>query len=175
MVGNMLRKIIRKLIRFMCKDEIKQMNYAVGLNSHIDIEKDKHMLFLDYDNNDFNFVLKDVRELVDFWKLSDYEIYKTRNGYHVFFWYNNDIPYSRLKMIIDFSRCDVMFKYIRKNFNYATLRASGKYVDNDIEWVGKFMGLRKPLSTQRDLGNLKKQEYNELKKQKIFKDEVLKE
>lgn len=169
----MIKRIIRKLLRFLSKQEIKERQYAVGINSYIDKEKDLHIIMLDYDTQDLDFVLKDLKELVKFWNLSDYEIYKTTNGYHTFFWYDH-IPYSRLKMIIDYSNCDTSYKYISKFYDYKTVRASGKYKQKDIEHIGKFSGSRLYTNEQRVLGDLKRKEYLLLKEDVFFKEEVLK-
>jgi hypothetical protein len=171
----MFRRITRKLIKFFVKYEMKQRNYALGFNSWIDKNKDEHILFLDYDTQDFSYVLNDCNELAKFWGLSDFEIYRTKKGHHCFFWYDNSLPYSRLQMIINYSRCDVMFKYIRRYYNYATIRCAGKYKENDIFFCGKYTGSRPPTPDERTIGNLKKKEYEILKSKRLFTDEVLKD
>jgi hypothetical protein len=170
----MFRKFIRKLLKFLSKREIKQRQFAIGINSFIDKEKDRHMLFLDYDTNNLNEVLDDCNELSNFFNLSDFEVYRTSNGFHTFFWYDNSLPYSRVRMIINYSRCDIMFKYISKLYDHKTVRVSGKYKVRDIFYCGKFSGHRTPTNDERELGELKKQEYLSLKKLKLFQDDVLK-
>lgn len=169
----MLKKIIRKLLRFLAKKEIKQRQLAIGINSFIDKERDCHMIFLDYDTLDLGFVLNDLNDLSRHFHLSDFEIFRTSKGFHAFFWYDNNIPYSRLKMIIDYSRCDIMYKYISKFYDHKTIRASGKYVISDISFIGKYSGKRIMTNSERELGNLKRKEYIELKKIK-FQEEWLK-
>lgn len=169
-------KLINRILNYLVKKEIKQRNYAIGLNSTIDVDKDKHMLFLDYDTNNLSDVLSDVKELVEFWNLSDFEIFSTIRGNHVFFWYDNNLPYSRVKMILNFSRCDNLFKYIKRYYNHSTIRASGKYRNgySDLRYIGKFTGKRKHTKEEHELGELKRKEYLLLKDIKIFKNEVLK-
>lgn len=167
----MIRKIIRKLLRYLSKKDIKQRTYAIGITSKIG--EDRHIVILDYDTLNLQFVLYDLKELCDFFNLSEYEIYETKKGFHVFFWYE-DIPYSRLKMIINFSRCDESFKYISRFYEWKTVRCSGKYKIKDIHYIGKFKGKRTPKKEERELGELKRKEYLLLKNQKILKDEVLK-
>lgn len=169
----MLRiNIIRKLLRVLARYEIKHQHFAIGLNSYVDKEREMHIIMLDYDVKDLSFVLNDCNELTAFWHLSDYEVYKTHNGHHVFFWFDI-VPYSRLKMIIDYSKCDTAYKYISKFYEYKTIRATGKYKTPDIQYVGRFSGKRTPTKEERGIGELKKKEY-ELLKQQLFKAEVLK-
>jgi len=175
----MFRKLIRKLLRLLSKHEIKERQYAIGINSFINILKDRHMLFLDYDRElNFKEALDDCEELCNFFNLSDYEIFSTGGGgYHIFWWYDNNLPYSRVKMIIDYSRCDNMYKYISRFYDHKTIRATGKYIKNkynDLKYVGKFSGKRTPTAEQRNLGELKRKEYLLLKEQNFFIEKVLK-
>lgn len=77
-------------------------------------------------------------------------------------------------MIIDYSNCDKAYKYISKFYDYKTIRASGKYKEHDIRYIGKFTGKRINTRDERELGELKRKEYQSLKKIDFFKDEVLK-
>lgn len=169
----MIRKIIRKLLRVLTRNEIRKQHYALGINSYVDKDKDLHIIMLDYDTNNFKEVLEDCKELTKFWKLSDFEIYTTKNGYHIFFWWDI-VPYSRLKMIIDYSKCDSAYKYISKFYEYKTVRCLGKYKDRDIKFVGRFSGVRSITKDDKELGDLKRKEYQLLKQQKIFNEGVLK-
>lgn len=168
----MFRKIIRKLLRILAKKEIKERQLALGISSYISIDKDVHIVMLDYDILDLKYVLEDIKDLIHHFYLSDYEIYRTSKGFHVFFWYDR-VPYSRLKMIIDYSRCDKTYKYISRFYDYKVLRSTGKYKQQDIFFVGRYSGKRLMTRDERELGNLKRKEYIELKKIK-FKEEWLK-
>ena len=174
----MFRKLIRKLLRLLTKKEIKDRQYAIGMNSTISKGKDRHMLFLDYDKEmNFNEVLNDCNELCSFFNLSDFEVYSTGGGgHHTFWWYENNLPYSRIKLIIDYSRCDYMYKYISRYYDHKTIRVSGKYRNKygDLKYIGRFSGKRTPTKEERELGELKKKEYTLLKSQNIFQDKVLK-
>ncbi len=160
----MFEFMLQRLKNYAVKKVVLERNFAIGLNSYINKSKNLHFLFLDYDTKDLNYVLDDCKELTMFFNLSDFEVYATNNGFHVFFWFDNNIPYSRLKMIIDYSRCDDMFKFISHSYDYKTVRAKGKYNYKDIIFKGKFLGVRKPSRTERQIGLLKKREYNLLRK-----------
>jgi len=170
----MFKKLLRKLIRLLSGYEIKERQYALGMTSYIDKDKDIHIPILDYDCKELNKVLDDVNELMNFFNLSDYEVYETKQGFHIFFWYDH-ISYSRLRMIINYSNLiDPLYKYLSSRYDKKTIRAAGKYKRQDIHYIGKFTGKRTPTKSERELGELKKQEYLLLKDQKLFTDDVLK-
>lgn len=157
---------IKKFVRFMRKDKMVELReFAIGINSNIGA--DSHCVFLDYDTKDngmtFVEVEYDIRELIWHFNLADAEVFQTHNGYHVFFW-TDHIPYSRLKMIINYSRCDPMFKYISRYYNYKTIRAAGKYKDLDIVWLKRIRGQRQPSIKECEIGELKRREYFSLRK-----------
>ena len=147
------------------KQEMQLQAVAIGMNSSLDWE-DTHIIMLDYDIEDIELVKQSVRELQEFWKLDDADIFKTRNGHHVFFWYDH-VPYERLKMIINFARyVDPMYKYISRYYDHKTIRVAGKYQDKDICYEtsvkSMFAGTRN--AQIRELGDLKKQEHKLLRK-----------
>jgi hypothetical protein len=170
--------VIKKFVRFVRKDKMHDLReFAIGLNSNI--SSDSHIIFLDYDtkaqNMAFVEVEYDIRELIRHFDLSDAEIFQTHNGYHCFWWYDH-VPYSRLKMIINYSRCDPMFKYISKFYNYKTIRAAGKYQELDIMWYKVVKGQRSPSPKEVEIGGLKRKEYFGLRKiHESFVKENLKE
>ena len=133
---------------------------AIGMNSTVDQIANIHIIMLDYDIHDIEKVRFSVKELQDFWNLSSADIYRTRNGHHVFFWYDQ-IPYERLKMIIDFARyVDPMYKYISKFYTHKTIRVSRKYRLRDIFYVESIPGTRTHSSDEQSLGDLKKLEHS---------------
>ena len=162
-----------KILRFLSKREIQQRQLALGINSFISVEDNLHIIMIDYDILNITNVLESVNELTDFWNLGPYEVYSTKNGFHVFFWWTF-VPFSRLKMILDYCRyIDESYRYISRYYNYKTVRASGKYITPDINFVGKFNGKITPSKDERELGDLKRKEYIELKKI-VFNKEHLK-
>jgi hypothetical protein len=133
---------------------------AIGVNSHVDI--DNHIVMLDYDVQEIDKVIDSIIELQEFWNLSDAWIHQTTNGHHVFFWYDQ-VPYGRLKQIIDFARhVDPMYKYISKYHNHKTLRISGKYRKRDIYFIDTIKGRRKPTIDEVEIGELKRAERGSL-------------
>jgi len=134
-------------------------NLAIGMNSTVDMTQDLHIVMLDYDIEDIEKVKESVWELQSFWKLSDAQIFRTRHGHHVFFWYDI-VPYGRLKMIIEFARyVDPMFKYISRYYDHKTIRTSGKYKEKDIFFRIEMAGVRLATEAERMIGEMKKQEH----------------
>lgn len=171
------KRFARWLIKKLYREEHFLREFAIGMNSFIDKEKDVHIVMLDYDTDSLDFVISDVRELITFFCLSSAEIFRTTKGFHCFFWYDH-VPYSRLRMIIDFSRCDGQYKYISRYYNYKTIRASGKYSQLDTSFVVTLRGSRVPTAEQSELGLLKRREYFALRqmhgmlnKENLKKDE----
>ena len=129
---------------------------AIGMNSTVDA--DKHIILLDFDEVTIDDVRESVAELQEFWNLADADIFKTKNGFHAYFWYDH-VPYDRLKMIINYARhVDPMFKYISKYYDRKTIRIAGKYKEKDIFFEETIKGVRFPTKIERDIGNLKKNE-----------------
>ena len=129
---------------------------AIGMNSTVD--DDKHIILLDFDEVTIHEVRESVAELQEFWNLADADIFKTKNGFHAYFWYDH-VPYDRLKMIINYARhVDPMFKYISKYYDRKTIRIAGKYKEKDIFFEETIKGTRFPTKIERDIGNLKKNE-----------------
>ena len=156
-------KKIRMFFKFLNYTSEQDMrDFAVGFNSFINKEQDLHIIMLDYDIKDLNFVKADASEITEHFKLSDFEIYKTQNGYHCF-WFYDFYPYSKLRLLIEFSRCDNQFKYISRFYDHKTIRVAGKYKNLDIKFIGKFAGIRKATPYQMEIGNLKREEYVRLK------------
>lgn len=143
--------------------EMDLRSLAIGMNSSVDISTDMHIVMLDYDISEKEKVVESVKELQEFWNLSDAELFKTKNGYHVFFWFDH-VPYGRLKLIIEFARyVDPMYKYISRFYNHKTIRASGKYAEKDIKPVSWLPAKRRPTEEEREIGLLKQAEHTSLR------------
>lgn len=144
------------------KIEMQLQSIAIGLNSTVDYTQDMHIIMLDYDIKDIQRVKESVWELQEFWQLSDACIYRTKNGHHVFFWYDH-VPYGRLKMIIEYAKyVDPMFKYISRYYDHKTIRVAGKYRNKDIWFVEKMAGIREPTDDEFQLGKMKEREHQSL-------------
>jgi hypothetical protein len=151
--------------RKLRRQEMEVTNVAIGMNSSVDVTKDLHIVMLDYDIKDLNLVCESVWELQEFWGLSDCDIFRTKNGFHAFFWYDH-VPFERLKMIINFAKyVDPMFKYISRYYDHKTIRVSGKYANRDIWFVKRIAGVRKPQEEESQIGSMKRQEHAALVRQ----------
>lgn len=148
----------------MTERERQVRSFAIGTNSTVDIHQDLHIVMLDYDIKDIQKVEESIWELQEFWQLSDAYIYRTRNGHHVFFWFDH-VPYSRLKMIIEYAKyVDPLYKYISRYHDHKTIRAAGKYRHKDIIFLKKFAGKRTPTDEEFARGRLKQQMHEDLLK-----------
>jgi hypothetical protein len=142
--------------------EMEIRSLAIGINSTVDLTQDKHIVMLDYDIHDIKKVIESVYELQGFWDLSDAFIFRTKNGHHAFFWYDQ-VPYGRLKQIIEYARyVDPMFKYISRFYDHKTIRVAGKYAHKDICFVKRIAGARQPTQSEMDIGTMKRQEHASL-------------
>ena len=157
--------VLKRFIRFLKQDNKFVEKYCIGINSYIDDIKDQHIIMIDYDDLSKEETIKDIRRLQQIWKLGKADIFSTNNGYHVFFFWDF-VPYSFLKLIIETSRADKMYKYISRFYNYKTIRVSGKYKELDIKFVKRIKPRRVEFITDKDwkLGQLKRTEYLNLRR-----------
>jgi hypothetical protein len=124
------------------KEGLRALQFAVGVNSTVDAERDLHIIMLDYDTLYVDRVEESVREVQQFWRLGPMCIYRTKHGYHAIGWYDA-VPYERLRMIVDYAKdVDPLFKHISRRFNHKTLRVSGKHYGNDITFYCVIDGVR---------------------------------
>ena len=144
--------------------EMELRSLAIGINSSVDLTDDRHLIMLDYDIGDLELVKDSLREAQAFWCLGDAEIFRTKHGYHVFFWYDH-VPFTRLRMIIDYARrVDPMYRFITRYYDHKTVRVAGKYADPDIHPVCILPGCRNPTGHEQELGMMKRGEYAEMRK-----------
>lgn len=149
---------VKLLYKYFAHSDIELRDFAIGMSSEVDIKKDLHILFLDYDKVPLLDVEQSVAECQKFWNLSDCFIYKTRNGYHAYFFYDI-MPYSRVLMIINYAKyVDDMFRYISRYYDYKTIRQSGKYKDRDIFFEKSVLGPRRPSDWELEIGDMKRKE-----------------
>lgn len=152
-------KLVREWNNLKTK-EMQLQSTALGMNSSVDVAKDRHIVMLDYDIKDQDVVTASVMELQEFWNLSDAYVFATKNGHHVFFWYDNHTPYDRLRMIIEYARdVDPLYKQISRIYRHKTLRVAGKHAKPDIRFVGIISGPREPTDEEWDIGELKRKEH----------------
>lgn len=147
--------------------ELQLRAFAVGINSSVDMVANLHVVMLDYDVKDLDLVRESVDDLQFFWRLADAFIYRTKNGFHVFFWYDH-VPYERLKMIIDYAKyVDPMYKFIGRYYDHKTIRVAGKYRKRDIEFVTVWPGKRTPLPKELERGEMKMKEHIALSRMEL--------
>jgi hypothetical protein len=143
-----------KLWRKLKREELLLRSVAIGMNSTIDWKTDLHIVMFDYDIKEFERVEESVTEAQAFWGLSDAFVYRTKNGFHCFFWFDH-VPYGRLLQIIQFAKyVDPMYKYISRYYDHKTIRVAGKYKERDISFLGVLFG-RKPSKEELEIGMLK--------------------
>jgi len=162
----LLRNVLRDLRRYLKHEDMYLGAMALGMNSSTDFENDKHMLFLDYDITDEQLVESSICELQAMFSLSHCYIYKTVKGFHAFFFYDNDLPYSRIRLIINYAKdVDNMFRYISKYYDHKTIRVAGKYKEQDIEFYKVvYSNVRMPSLQEIEVAEAKRSEYKALKK-----------
>jgi len=149
---------VKLLYKYFARSDAELRDFAIGMSSEVDIKRDLHILFLDYDRVPLQDVEQSVAESQRFWNLSDCFIYKTRNGYHAYFFYDI-MPYSRVLMIINYTKyVDDMFRYISRYYDYKTIRQSGKYKERDIFFEKMVCGPRRPTEWELEVGDLKRKE-----------------
>ena len=157
-MGLGLKENLRLLFLYFKKEDAELRNFAIGMSSEVNIKKDLHILFLDYDQAELSDVEESVRECQKFWNLSDCFIYKTRNGYHAYFFYDI-MPYSRVVMILNYAKyVDDMFRFISRYYDYKTIRQAGKYKEPDIKYAKMIAGPRQPSDWELEMGDLKRKE-----------------
>lgn len=153
-----LWKHLKAIVRYLKREEYDLRQFAIGMSSEVDIKKDLHLLFLDYDGCDLEQVEDSIKECQNFWNLSDCFIYKTHNGYHAYFFYDI-MPYSRVLMILNYAKyVDDKFRFISRYYDYKTIRQAGKYKERDIYYVKMLSGSRQPTLWELEVGDLKRRE-----------------
>jgi len=159
-----LFKRIRLLFEYFQKKDAKLRDFAIGMSSEVSIDKDLHILFMDYDEVTIEEVEESVKECQEFWNLSDCFIYRTRNGFHAYFFYDI-MPYTRVRMIINYAKyVDNMFRFISRFYDYKTVRLAGKYKKQDIKFEKIIKGKRSPTLIEAELGDLKRKEREHISK-----------
>jgi hypothetical protein len=141
------------------KQEMLLRSAAIGMDSTVDIVNDRHILVLDYDVRELSRVVASVEELQQFWNLSDVMIFRTKNGFHAFGFYDI-MPFGRLRQIIEYAKdVDPLFKALSYVYRHKTVRVEGKHPLRDIQFVGIISGLREPTQEEWDLGEMKRMEH----------------
>lgn len=104
-------------------------------------------LTVDYDTADFDAVEEDIRALQTGFNLSAAWVFKTKSGYHAYFFEDNGLSSERVGEILRASRAvDPRFRESWEHFfskgEGVTLRISGKYEKRDVHFHRKIEGIR---------------------------------
>jgi len=142
-------QIFSKFSNFFRK---REFSFAFGVSSLVDREQGLHIVFLDYDKNDFVYVLKDVVGLIRKFELKDCFIYKTRKGFHVIFPYDV-LVWEDVKKILYSAKVDWRSKSLSGQYGRIFLRVAGKYKDFDIKRIAHIISPNTPNKHEKMYGD----------------------
>ncbi len=110
----------------------KRFGHSIGLMTR---NGKYHYPAIDYDSHDFYQVKYETRELQKLFKLHDGFIYETNKGFHVVYFYDNKLSFSKVLQIILTSSADEKFKKMISKLKGCCIRVVGKYKKNDIKFL----------------------------------------
>jgi hypothetical protein len=118
-------------------DRIKNWrNRCIGITSMMDPAHSSyggpHMPMFDYDGNVKKKIKKDVATFQDKYGLGDAWVYKTKKGFHVYF-FCDAVSYEIYMQMLKEADCCKGFRDRSMKKRYAVLRVSAKYTKFDIE------------------------------------------
>lgn len=118
---------------------MKKMAIAVGMES---ASKDGKINYpsLEYDIKDIDIVIADVQRLQKEYSLGDAIIVKTKNGYHVHFFWDWNLSWEKVTEIVNNSRASEEFKKLSEHYGWRVIRVSGKYKEPDLKIVCRVKG-----------------------------------
>lgn len=109
---------------------------CIGITSMLDKKASnylgEHMPMFDYDGNVKKKIRKDVAAFQDKYGLGDAWVYRTKKGYHVYFFCDN-VPYAIYMQMLGEAQCCTGFGKQTTDNGFAVLRISAKYTRFDIE------------------------------------------
>ena len=91
-----------------------------------------HMPMFDYDGNVKKKIRKDVAEFQDKYGLGDAWVYRTKKGFHVYF-FCDQVSHELYMQMLKEADCCQGFKNRSRSAHYSILRISAKYTRFDIE------------------------------------------
>lgn len=80
---------------------------------------------LDYDTSSQKFVETDTQKLQQKFHLGNAILIKTRHGFHVIFFWDNNLTWEKIIEIIDSSNCDPQFKEFKRIQKISRIRVQG--------------------------------------------------
>ena len=109
---------------------------VIGITSMLDVKhasyRGDHMPMFDYDGNVKKKIKKDVATFQDKYGLGDAWVYRTKKGYHVYFFCDH-VSYEIYMQMIAEAGCCLGFKEQTNNNGFSVLRLSAKYTSFNIE------------------------------------------
>jgi len=107
---------------------------CIGISSMMNANnhRENHMPIFDYDGNVKKKIRKDVAEFQDKYGLGDAWVYRTKKGFHVYFFCDQVSQAIYMQMLKE-ADCCTGFKERSRNNGHAILRVSAKYTRFDIE------------------------------------------
>jgi len=107
---------------------------CIGISSMMDGVNylDNHMPMFDYDGAVKKKIRKDVAEFQDKYGLGDAWVYRTKKGFHVYF-FCDQVSHEIYMQMLKEADCCQGFKKRSQSNNFAILRISAKYTHFDIE------------------------------------------
>lgn len=129
---------------------------ATGVTNRI--SDTEFFLTVDYDTADFDAVEEDVRSLQTQFSLATASIFKTKSGYHAYFFEDNGLSAERIGEILRASRAvDPRFRESWEHFlskgEGVTLRVSGKYEKRDVLFRSKMAGVREATMVEKSVAS----------------------
>lgn len=130
--------------------------FSIGTWVSNKIANNEYFLVFDYDNVDKLSVVKEIEKLQKQFNLSDAQIFKTNNGFHVYYFYDNSLSAEQIKKI--FSASEFVdhhfvsnFETLSKEWLGVVIRTGGKYENNDIIPADNISG-REPTLIEKSVG-----------------------
>jgi len=108
---------------------------CIGITSMLDVGRGSggpHMPMFDYDGNVKKKIKKDVAVFQDKYGLGDAWIYRTKKGYHMYF-FCDSVSHEIYMQMLSEADCCPGFKKQTMDNTFAVLRVSAKYTRFDIE------------------------------------------
>lgn len=109
-------------------------DYCIGAISYnYDVERETHMPMFDYDGKNVKTrIRKDVKLLQDKYGLGDAWVYRTKKGFHLYF-FTDLVAKGVYEDMLHETKCCEGFRTASLKVGHGTLRVSAKYTKFDIE------------------------------------------
>lgn len=122
---------IRVVRKYPCRP-VRVFAHTLLISSHVMGTPDRHVLFLDYDNMDYNAVREEVERIIEKYSLSTAYLFKTVKGYNV--WFIDALPLKRILRIKADTSDDPMHAAHIYRYGYDVARVWKKVLDDGTEY-----------------------------------------